>query len=149
VVKKTRRFNMGHASTSIDLNVPPDEVWQLIGGFNSLPDWVPFIVKSEAVEGGRVRHLETPKGEFIIERLEKFDQVGRTYTYSVLQAPPSPVTDVLATITVHSEDDGKTSQVEWSGTYTPKGMDEEAQKHLLGIFNSGLTALAKRFSTSQ
>jgi len=38
---------MATASTSIDIPVPPDEVWQLIGGFDSLPDWLPYIPKSE------------------------------------------------------------------------------------------------------
>lgn len=138
---------MGHASASIDLNVPPNEVWELIGGFNSLSDWMPYIVKSEAAEGGRVRHLVNPKGQVIIERLEKFDQAGRTYSYSIVQAP-FPVDDFLATITVRSTDDGKTSRVEWDGTYTPKDMnEEEAHKHFLGIFESGLTALTNRFAT--
>lgn len=139
---------MGQASTSIDLNVPPEEVWQLIGGFNSLPDWNPYIVKTESLEGGRVRHLENPNGQVIIERLEKFDQLGRSYSYSLVQAP-FPVEDFLGTITVRSADGGKTSSVDWEGTFTPKGMDEEkAHQHFLGIFQSGLTALVNRFATT-
>ena len=48
---------------------------------------------------GRVRHLDNPDGQTIVERLEKYDFAGRTYSYSILQAP-FPVTGYLATITV-------------------------------------------------
>ena len=110
---------MGKASASIDLNAPPDEVWQLVGGFNSLPDWMPYIVKSEAAEGGRVRHLVDPKGQITIERLEKFDQAGRTYSYSIIQTL-FPVEDFPATIAVGSVDGGMTSHVEWMESIRPK-----------------------------
>lgn len=46
------------------MNIPAsaDTVWQLIGGFDALPDWLPFIPKSVVSEGGRVRTL-TPLDE--------------------------------------------------------------------------------------
>lgn len=53
---------MAQAAASIDIPVSPNEVWQLIGGFNSLPDWLPNIPKSQLSEGGRVRHLATLSG---------------------------------------------------------------------------------------
>lgn len=48
------------ASTTAYIDVPhsPDHVWQLIGGFGSLPDWLPYIPHSELSEGGRVRSLK-------------------------------------------------------------------------------------------
>ena len=78
---------MAQASACIDVAVSADIVWQLIGGFNSLPDWLPYIPKSETTEGGRVRHLANPSGETIVERLEKFDNAARSYSYSIIQAP--------------------------------------------------------------
>ena len=50
---------MPTASSVIEVPVSADQVWQLVGGFNALPDWLPLIVKSEPSEGGRVRHLQT------------------------------------------------------------------------------------------
>jgi hypothetical protein len=41
----------------------------LIGGFNTLPDWLPFIPQSELSEGGRVRTLQTADGAVVVERL--------------------------------------------------------------------------------
>ena len=53
---------MPTASAVIEIPVSAETVWHLVGGFNSLPDWLPFIAKSEPGEGGRVRHLTTAAG---------------------------------------------------------------------------------------
>ncbi|MEH8952831.1 SRPBCC family protein, partial [Klebsiella pneumoniae] len=36
------------ATTTVSIEIPAsvDQVWQLMGGFDSLPDWLPFIPKS-------------------------------------------------------------------------------------------------------
>jgi hypothetical protein len=90
---------MATASVSITVPTPADQVWNLIGGFDSLPDWLPYIPRSTLSEGGRVRHLANPDGDAIVERLEAFDQAGRSYTYSILQAP-FPVTGYRSTLRV-------------------------------------------------
>jgi hypothetical protein len=135
--------NVAEASAKVDIAASPDQIWQLIGGFNSLPDWLPYISKSELSEGGRVRHLANPDGQTIVERLEAFDDALRSYSYSILQAP-FPVTGYLSTLCVKSNRGG--SRVEWSGTFTPKGVSaEEASRLFQGIFEDGLKALAGRF----
>ena len=140
---------MAQASAYIDLPVSGDIVWQLIGGFNSLPDWSPNIPRSETTEGGRVRHLATTNGATIVERLEKFDNAARSYSYSIVQAP-FPITDYLATISVHDKAGGSGCLVDWSGTFIPKGVsDSEASKLVEGIFEDGLKALAARFAPSR
>src|SRR5215831_6160382 len=129
---------MAQASASIDVAASADKVWQLIGGFDSLPDWLPFAPKSETTEGGRVRHLATPNGETIVERLEKFDNAARSYSYSIVQAP-FPITDYLAKISVHDKAGGSGCLVDWSGTFIAKSVsDREASKLVQGIFEDGL-----------
>ena len=87
------RNGLAEASASIDVSASADQVWQLIGGFGSLPDWLPYIPKSELSAGGRVRHLANLRGDTIVERLEVFDDGARSYSYSILQAPsPSRAT---------------------------------------------------------
>jgi len=51
---------MAHAFASTDISASADQVWQLIGGFGSLPDWLPYISKSELSEGdgGRGARVE-------------------------------------------------------------------------------------------
>jgi hypothetical protein len=140
---------MAQASASIDIPVSPDRIWQLIGGFGSLPDWLPYITKRELGEGGRVRHLANPNGESIVEQLEKFDNEERTYSYSILQAP-FPVTAYLSTLRVQEMNRGRGSRVEWFGQFTPKGVSEEDAAQLFqGIFENGLKALADRFASAK
>src|SRR5262249_8615760 len=139
---------MAQAAASIDVAASADKVWQLIGGFNSLPDWSPNISRSEATEGGRVRHLATSSGVTIVERLEKFDNAARSYSYSIVQAP-FPITDYLATLSVHDKAGAIGCLVDWSGTFIAKGVsDSEASKLVQGIFDDGLKALAARFAPS-
>jgi Polyketide cyclase / dehydrase and lipid transport len=90
---------MAQASASIDMPVSPDRVWQLIGGFDTLPDWLPYIPTSELTEGGRVRRLTNPNGDTIIERLVAFDDAARSYSYTIVQGP-FPITGYLATLRV-------------------------------------------------
>jgi uncharacterized protein YndB with AHSA1/START domain len=133
---------MATTTATIDIPVPADRVWQLIGGFDSLPDWLPYIPASTLSEGGRVRSLTNEEGGVIVERLEAFDNQARTYSYSILQAP-FPVTCYRSTLTVH-EKPGRHSRVEWSGTFTPAGTSEEEAIALFhGIYTEGLVALKK------
>ena len=55
---------MAKVSMSMDLGVPADKVWDLIGGFNALPDWHPAVGKSEIDgEGHFTFSIEaTPQG---------------------------------------------------------------------------------------
>ncbi|MFT0869102.1 SRPBCC family protein [Pseudomonas sp. CAM1A] len=131
------------ANAQATLNTPhsPEQVWALIGGFDSLPDWLPFIPESLSSEGGRVRSLKDPDGNSIIERLMAFDEQQRSYSYTILTSP-FPVTGYLSTLRVMA--DGQGSRVEWFGEFTPVGVsNEEATALFTGIYEGGLQALAK------
>jgi len=135
---------MANASASITIPASADTVWRLLGGFDSLPDWLPYIPKSEASEGGRVRTLANPAGEAIVERLMAFDEAGRSYTYAILSAP-FPVTGYSSTLRVVDVAEG-TARVEWLGEFTPDGVsNEEASTLFRGIYEDGLKALAASF----
>lgn len=124
-------------------------MWQLIGGFDALPDWLPYISESVAAEGGRARRLRNEEGGVIVERLVAFDDAARSYSYAILEAP-FPVTDYLSTLRVR-EVPGRldASRVEWSGTFTPTGVsDEEAVALFHGIYAAGLAALHDTLSGS-
>jgi Polyketide cyclase / dehydrase and lipid transport len=132
---------MAQASANIDIAASPEQVWQLIGGFGSLPDWLPYVPNSELSEGGRVRRLANPSGDIIVELLETFDNAARSYSYSILQAP-FPVTGYVSTLRFQETDGGRGSRVEWSGQFTPNGVsDQEASRLFQGIYEDGLKAL--------
>lgn len=136
------------ANTTVTMIIPatPEQVWQLIGGFNSLPDWLPYIPNSELSEGGRVRHLANPDGDVIVERLEAFNDKDHYYTYSILEAP-FPVTNYQSTISVREHSGHNKTLVEWSGNFTPNGVSEEEVTTLFHeIYKNGLEALKSAFS---
>ncbi|KRP66542.1 SRPBCC family protein [Pseudomonas orientalis] len=136
---------MAKASSVIEIPASADQVWALIGGFNSLPDWLPFIAKSEPGEGGRVRHLHTTDGGQIVERLQTFDNVARTYSYTIGQSP-FPVSAYLATVQVEALTDAS-AKVTWSGVFTPAAgtTDEAVEELFAGVYGDGLTALRANF----
>ncbi|WRZ88447.1 SRPBCC family protein [Streptomyces sp. NBC_01007] len=132
---------MATTTASIDIAASPDRVWQLIGGFDSLPDWLPYIPTSELSDGGRLRRLVNEEGDVIVERLEAFDNEARTYSYSILRAP-FPVSGYRSTLSVHETSRRDTARVEWSGTFTPDGIsDDDVITLFHGIYTQGLTAL--------
>jgi carbon monoxide dehydrogenase subunit G len=134
---------MPTASATIDIPASADQVWQLIGGFNTLPDWLPFIHNSELSDGGRVRTLQTADGAVVVERLQAFDNTAKTYSYSIEQAP-FPATDYLATIKVEVQ--GQGARVTWSGRFNAKGVsDEEVVALFSGIYQGGLEALRANY----
>jgi hypothetical protein len=129
-------------STAVTLDLPhsADRVWQLIGGFGSLPDWLPYIAQSRLDAGGTVRTLTNDEGGVIVERLESFDASARAYSYSIARAPV-PVTGYRSTLQVLGLGAGR-SRVEWSGAFTPDGVsDSEAAALFEGIYRDGLSAL--------
>ena len=136
---------MPTASAVIEIPVSADTVWQLVGGFNSLPDWLPLIAKSEPGEGGRLRHLTTADGGSIVERLQTFDNVARTYSYTI-EASPFPVTAYLATVQVEALGESS-AKVTWSGVFTPSAGTTEAAVEALfaGIYKGGVEALRANF----
>ncbi|WP_316502185.1 SRPBCC family protein [Klebsiella aerogenes] len=136
------------ATTTVSIEIPAsvDQVWQLMGGFDSLPDWLPFIPKSVVSEGGRVRTLTTSDCGTVIERLEAFDNRQRSYSYSIILAP-FPVVDYLSTIAVVATADSNITRVEWSGNFTPVNVsDADAEALFSGIYRDGLQALKNNFS---
>ncbi|WP_248798234.1 SRPBCC family protein [Pseudomonas sp. MWU13-2105] len=136
---------MAATSVTVEIAASPEEVWQLMGGFDSLPDWLPFVPRSSLSEGGRVRTLHTADDVLIVERLEAFDNRARRYSYSFIQQP-FPVADYLATLQVREGNDPHTSIVEWAGIFTPTGVSEEEAVDLFhSIYAEGLAALKANF----
>ena len=136
---------MAEAFAALDVALPAAKVWQLIGGFGSLPDWLPYIPKSELTDGGRVRHLSNPDGDPIVERMLSFSEASRSYSYAIMKAP-FPVTDYVSTLSV--VDKGATAcRVEWSGKFVPVGVTEqEASRLFAQIYEAGLAALNEQLA---
>ena len=135
---------MAKVDMTTDLKVDPDKLWELIGGFNTLPDWHPAVEKSELDEGGKVRRLSLAGGGEIVEKLEKIDNNERVYTYSIVNSP-LPVANYTATIRVKEGGDGN-SVVEWASEFNADGAPEnDAIETIQGIYQAGFDHLKKMF----
>jgi hypothetical protein len=134
---------MVNTSTVLVIGACPDRVWNLIGGFHSVPNWHPHFRNSQVSDGGRVRRLESVVGEIIIERLESFDNAARKYSYSMINGP-FPASNYRATISVEKITARELSRVMWSGSFTPVGVSEAHVRTLFQeIYRTGLAALSK------
>lgn len=138
---------MTKVSMTTELNVPANEVWKVIGGFNAVPDWHPAVEDShtEGEGEGSVRRLSLVGGGIVVERPESVDDEERVYSYSIVDSP-LPVSDYKATIRVRDKGDGTATVVEWSSEFDPSGASEsEASQVIQGIYNAGLGSLKKMF----
>jgi len=71
---------MPKVTLSTELPASAGSVWNLIGGFNALPDWHPAISKSELSDDGFKRTLHIVGGGSIIKQLETTGE-GHRYSY--------------------------------------------------------------------
>ncbi len=137
---------MTKVSMSLDLEVPAETVWQLIGGFDALPDWHPGMTKSR-VDGqgeGSIRTLELAMGGTIEERLDHLDDAARTYSYSIVRGPRS-MAGYSATLTARDRDGGGCT-IQWDGSFEPAGVSEsEAVKIVETVYQAGFDNLKRMF----
>lgn len=135
------------ASTSVSRIVPatPERVWELIGGFDSLPDWMPFIRASTLQERGRTRRLATADGGEMVERLMAFSEAERSYSYAIVQGP-FPVAGYIGTLRVYPvAGQADAAEVVWSARFTSAGgaTDQEVVELFARAFRDGLEALGR------
>jgi hypothetical protein len=119
-----------------------DTVWGKVGDFCGIANWHPAVAKCELSHGKKIRTLSLKGGGTIVERLLKWDNKGKKYTYTIVSSP-LPVTHYVSTISVVSKGTG--SEVAWTGKYkAKKGTgDADAQKVIDGIYKAGVDALAQ------
>lgn len=135
---------MAKVNMTTDIDVAADELWNLIGGFNTLPDWHPAVESSELQEEGQIRKLSLSGGGTIIEKLEKVDPNERVYSYTI-EDSPLPVSNYRAEIKVKDNGEGKSS-VEWSSEFSAEGAPEsDAIEVIQGIYQAGFDNLKKMF----
>ena len=138
---------MAKVNQSTELPVSAETVWGMIGNFNALARWHPAVEKSEESKAGgaTVRKLSLRGGGTIVERLERRDDKGRSYSYSIVESP-LPVSGYKSEIKVRPGKDASSCSVEWSSEFQPTGVPEsEAVKAVRGIYEAGFQNLRKMY----
>lgn len=134
---------MAKLSMTLPLVAGADKIWDMIGGFNALPDWHPGIEKSELEDGGTIRRLTLAGGGQLVEKLTQTDEHGRGYSYEILESP-LPMANYKATIKVN--EDGNAAEVEWSCEFDAVGAPEaDVTKIIQGVFQAGFDNLKKMY----
>jgi hypothetical protein len=136
---------MAKVSMQTELNVPVQQVWDLIGSFNALPDWHPAVDKSELEDGGQIRRLSLVGGGEIIEKLEQVNDNEHLYSYSIIDSP-LPVANYTASIRVKADPSGEKTIVEWWSSFNPDGTSEDnAVQVIENIYQAGFDNLRQIF----
>lgn len=140
---------------TVEINAPADKVWAVLGNFQDM-SWHPAVTSTEGKGGnevGATRTLTLDGGGQIFEKLNKYDEAGKTLSYEITEVDVKvvPVTNYAAHLTVTP--DGDKSKVEWKSAFyrgfvnndpPPELSDEAAVKAITGIFQSGLEGLKKK-----
>jgi hypothetical protein len=116
---------MTEAKVVKTVNAPADDLWNQLGNFAGIKVGGPIEAVSFEGEGvGMVRTMTLANGN-IVERLEQHDPAARTFTYAIINEDgPLPFSNYSATVNIADNGDG-TSTVDWTGTFEPRGVDEE------------------------
>ena len=150
---------------SVVINASPDKVWAVMGNFQDM-SWVPGVKSTTGTGGNAIdaknddnevakRTITLDNGGVIQEGLYKYDAAEHTYSYRIdkVAVKVLPVNDYSSTISVTSEDGGKTSKVEWRGAFyrgymnndpPPDLTDEASMKAVKGLYDAALANLKKK-----
>jgi len=136
-------------SKHVVVNASADEVWALVGDYNSLDQWHPAITKSElrgdGRAGGDIRVLTLADGNALYDELTAYDEAAKQYTYRLLKSP-LPLYGYLGSMVV-SDNGNNTSTIEWKSRFYADGVsDAEAVELIQGVYTAGLTSLQARFN---
>lgn len=137
---------MSEVKVSETVAAPAAKVWELFRDFGGIAKWAGAAFQSCTVEGsgiGAVRRIGLPGGLSIVERLEAFDDAGRTFSYAIIEKSPIPVKSYLSTVKV-VETGASACRVDWSSTFEPDGAGEEqAQAMIRGVYTGGIQGIRK------
>lgn len=132
-----------------ELNVAPDQVWSLVGGFGDWHNWHPAVASTELTGDGKQpgdqRVLTLGNGAKIHETLEGWDGAAMRCNYTITESP-LPVSNYHSTLSVEPAADGK-STVTWTSSFDAAGVsDEDAVNAIAGVYEAGLGALTEKYN---
>ena len=132
---------MGQVTVTEQINTTAEAVWDVLRNFGGIKRYRPALESCE-VEGsgvGAVRTLVFPGGMVVKERLERHDDVGRSFGYSILDGS-GPMKDGQVNVEVRAA--GDVCEVSWRATFTPDGVPEEELSNMLdGLYRAGIQGI--------
>jgi hypothetical protein len=140
---------------SVEINLPADKVWAVVGKFQDM-GWTGIFVKTEGTGDNTpnaTRKLTTGDGGTIDEKLNKYDDAGKSYSYEITKVEPKvlPVANYSSSISVAG--DASKATVTWKGAFyrsyglndpPPDQNDEAALAAVTGAYKASLENLKKK-----
>jgi hypothetical protein len=122
-------------SVSIDVAVPPDAAWAVVGDPTSIPRW--YRAYESCTVDGDTRILTRADGAVLEERLLERDDDARVYAYSVLSGVP--LRSHRASFEVQPAPGG--SRVVWRTEGEPEDPEADLEERLAARQRQALEAL--------
>ena len=131
---------------SINIDAPASTIWDIVKDYDGLNTWHPVFSNDVIKSGtnnqvGAVRTLTIKDGPSFDEVLTVWDEMGRTFTYRVIDPNPLPILNYSSTMTVMQLEPG-VSNVTWVSTYENNSggemPDDELIAFLNGVYQAGL-----------
>jgi Polyketide cyclase / dehydrase and lipid transport len=135
---KRGEFHMTTVTVSEDINAKASAVWAALSDFGGIEVGGPITSFETTGKGvGMVRTIGMGGGK-VVERLDRHDPAQMVFTYSILNEDcPLPVSGYSATVKIVAKGEG--CNVNWSGTFEPKGVPEaDAMRVVEGIYRGGI-----------
>lgn len=128
-------------------HVPEDELWDLVGDFYAITDWIPGIAEATYDEDKGTRRLIPASGAG--ETVETLVAQGpRFHRYKVADPNPSPLRNYESTLRVTGTGPA-TSELTWSSVFDAPGLTrDEARESAEGVYRGIMLALEERLAAS-
>ncbi|WP_430966684.1 SRPBCC family protein [Spongiimicrobium sp. 2-473A-2-J] len=122
---------------SKNLDVTPDKAWEVIGAIGGVDRWFSSLIKTCSVANGK-RFCQTIDGTDLVEDILEVNHETKTFRFAIPQQTMLPVEDIVETMTVRNDGNGK-SIVDWSASFkaTPEN-GEIAKEAFKNLWNTGL-----------
>lgn len=135
------------------IDAPIDKVWEVVRGFNDLPNWHPAIADSHIEDGldpntvGCVRNFNLQDGENIRETLLAYSEIDYMFSYDMLTTGLG-LFNYISTMELRPITDGNRTYIQWSAEFTTNEGEEVEKAEMVGqgVFQGGFTALKEHFS---
>lgn len=134
------------------IDAPASAVWDVVRGFNEMPDWHPLIARSRIEQGrpqdqiGCVRDFELTDGGRIREQLLSLSEFDYSFSYCILESP-MPVSRYVAALRLIPVTDGDRTFAEWTAEFDTEPGQEQEMAQMIGqdVFQAGFDALKAHF----
>ena len=131
-----------HFSRSVDIAVPADEAWALVGDPAGVGSWFGAVAECRMEDDVRIATMRS--GAVLRERIVEHDDQERRYSYTVLEGIPN-LTSHLATLSV-APGDGRCT-VTWEQQATSSDPDYDIEARLGEVLQRALDGVRERLES--